>query len=38
MKVVENRETGEKKMVKAFAVYYWSHWPERLCMVLDRKW
>ena len=38
MKVVENRETGEKRMVKAFAVYYWSHWPERLCMVLDQKW
>jgi hypothetical protein len=37
MKEVESKETGERKMVKAFAVYYWSHWPERLCMAPDRK-
>ena len=37
MKEVESKESGEKKMVKAFAVYYLPHWPERLCMVLDQK-
>ena len=37
MKEVESKESGEKKMVKAFAVYYLPHWPERLYMALDQK-